>query len=105
MKRTSGKGWDQRFDEPIIAPDGTTLRTLRDAIQYLAKTVPAKERDMPQVANAAEMTTRAAEGSDAWLFMANIAVNQAALHLHEQRVFDPDRKDHHWAKRKLKRDQ
>ena len=28
------------FDEPIALDDGATLRTLRDAIQYLGKTVP-----------------------------------------------------------------
>lgn len=27
-----------------------------------------------------------------------------ALNLHVERVFNPDRKDHHWRKRKLKRD-
>jgi hypothetical protein len=31
--------------------------------------------------------------------------NAAALHRNEVRQFDPDRKDHHWGKRKLKRDQ
>jgi hypothetical protein len=28
-----------------------------------------------------------------------------ALNRHVERVFNPERKDHHWAKRKLKRDQ
>jgi len=28
-----------------------------------------------------------------------------AIHRHHKRVFNPDRKDHHWGKRKLKRDQ
>jgi hypothetical protein len=96
--------WSAPFDRPIVAPDGTTLRTLRDAIKYLAKTVPAKDREMPQVQTAAEMLTRAAEGSDAWMFFAKIAVSQA-LHRHDERVFNPDRRDHHWGKRKLKRDQ
>jgi hypothetical protein len=27
-----------------------------------------------------------------------------ALNRHVERVFNPDRKDHHWGKRKLKRD-
>jgi hypothetical protein len=27
-----------------------------------------------------------------------------ALNRHVERVFNPDRKDHHWARRKLKRD-
>jgi hypothetical protein len=28
-----------------------------------------------------------------------------ALNRHVERVFNPDRKDHHWGKRKLKRDE
>jgi hypothetical protein len=73
-------------------------------IKHLAATVPEAERDMPQVATAADLLTKAAEGSDAWMFFAKIAVGQA-LRRHEQRVFNPDRKDHHWGKRKLKRDE
>ena len=34
------KGWSTRFDDPIVLNDGTTLTTLQDAIQYLARTVP-----------------------------------------------------------------
>ena len=30
--------WLKRFDEPIVLEDGTTLRTLRNAIQHVAKT-------------------------------------------------------------------
>jgi hypothetical protein len=66
----AGRGWDQRFDMPIELPDGTTLKTLRDAIKHRAATIPAKERDMPQVKTAAELLTRAAEGSDAWVLLA-----------------------------------
>jgi hypothetical protein len=36
--------WSKRFDEPIVLADGTTLRTLRDAIQHLADTVPKAEQ-------------------------------------------------------------
>jgi hypothetical protein len=36
--------------------------------------------------------------------MARIAVMKA-LNRHIERVFNSDRKDHHWGKRKLKRDQ
>lgn len=61
----AGRGWDKRFELPIDLPHGTTLNTLRDAIKHLAATVPAKERDMPQVKTAADLLTRAAEGSDA----------------------------------------
>jgi hypothetical protein len=36
--------------------------------------------------------------------MARIGVMRA-LNRHVERVFNPDRKEHHWGKRKLKRDQ
>jgi hypothetical protein len=36
--------------------------------------------------------------------MARIGVMKA-LNRHVERVFNPDRKDHHWGKRKLKRDE
>ena len=36
--------------------------------------------------------------------LARIGVMRA-LNRHVERVFDPDRKGHHWGKRKLKRDQ
>ena len=53
----AAKGWQREFDDPIPLPDGTRLRTLRQAISYLAKTVPKTERDMPDVLTAAEMLT------------------------------------------------
>jgi len=40
------KGWLSKFDDPIEAQDGIGLNTLREAIAYLAKTVPKSERDM-----------------------------------------------------------
>ena len=61
-------GWQRCFDDPISFPDGTNLSTLRQAIEYLVKTVPKAERDMPQVLTAAEMLTNAAEKPDiAWI--------------------------------------
>jgi hypothetical protein len=50
------------------------------------------------------MLTYAAERESAWLFLARIATLQA-VHRNDARVFNPDRKDHHWGRRKLKRDQ
>jgi len=50
------------------------------------------------------MLTYAAERGIAWMFMARIGVLQA-LHRHEDRQFNPDAKEHHWGKRKLKRDE
>jgi hypothetical protein len=92
-----GSGWQRKFDDPIETPDGTRLNTLREAVAYLAKTVPKSERDMPAVTTAAEMLTNA-------VFLARMATLQA-IHRNAVRVFNPHRKDTHWGKRKLKRDQ
>jgi hypothetical protein len=48
----ASKGWSTRFDDPIVLDDGTRLVTLRDAIQYLAKTVPKAEQNHEMVLNA-----------------------------------------------------
>ena len=42
-------GWQRKFDDPIETPDGKRLNTLREAVAYLAKTVPKSERSMPAV--------------------------------------------------------
>jgi hypothetical protein len=97
------KGWLKRFDEPIVLDDGTTITTLRDAVHYLAKTVPKAERDHEKVLTAADHLTRSAEQGYP-LFFARAATLQA-IYRNKERVFNPDRKEHHWGKRKLKRDQ
>src|SRR5215471_13846923 len=99
----ASKGWSTRFDEPIVLDDGTTLSTLREAIQYLARTVPKAEQNHEKVLSAADHLTRSAEQGYP-LFFARAATLQAT-HRNTKRVFNPDRKDHHWGKRKLKRDQ
>jgi hypothetical protein len=38
------------------------------------------------------------------MFMARMATLKA-IHRHEVRQFNPDAKEHHWGKRKLKRDE
>jgi hypothetical protein len=47
---------------------------------------------------------RASAGSPAWLMFAEIAMLRAPHHGVE-RVFNTDRKETYWGKRKLKRDQ
>ena len=98
----ASKGWLTPFAEPIVLDDGTTLTTLRDAIQYLARTVPKTERNDEKVLTAADHLTRSAEQGYP-MFFARAATLQA-IHRNRERVFNPDRKDHHWGKRKLKRD-
>jgi hypothetical protein len=98
----ASKGWSTRFDEPIVLDDGTRLVTLRDAIQYLAKTVPKVEQNHEKVLTAADHLTRPAEQGYPIVF-ARMATLRA-IHRNDERVFT-GRKDHHWGKRKLKRDQ
>jgi hypothetical protein len=99
----ASKGWSTRFDEPIVLDDGTELATLRDAIRYLADTVPKAEQDHEKVLSAADHLTRSAEQGYP-LFFARAATLQA-IHRNKERVFNPARKEHHWGRRKLKRDQ
>jgi hypothetical protein len=39
--------WTQTFDNPITLPDGRTLRTLRDAANYITK-LPDAEHAAPE---------------------------------------------------------
>ena len=94
--------WDSRFAEPIVLADGAKLASLRESITHLVKTVPAAERRLPAVLTAAEMLTAAAEHGGPIEF-ARIATLQA-LNRHAVRVFNTDRKETHWGRRKLKRD-
>jgi hypothetical protein len=93
--------WDSRFAEPIVLPDGAKLASLRESIAHLVRTIPAAERRLPAVLTAAEMLTAAAEDRGPVEF-ARIATLRA-LNGHAERVFDPDRKDPHRGRRKLKR--
>jgi hypothetical protein len=49
--------WSNRFNEPIELPDGRKLRTLKEAIAWLAKEVPPAEYGMKQVQVAARCVT------------------------------------------------
>ena len=95
--------WSLRFAEPIVLPDGRKLATLRDAVRHLAKIIPEAERDMLEVLSASDLLTQAAE-HDGPVEFARIATLQA-INRHVERVIDPSRKDKHWGKRKLKRDE
>jgi hypothetical protein len=50
-------GWSRRFDDPIVLPDANKLIPLREAIAYLAKTVPKAQQAMPEVLSAAKILT------------------------------------------------
>jgi hypothetical protein len=95
--------WDLRFSEPIVLEDGSKVATLRDAIAHVATLIPKAHRDMPEILTAAELLTHAAEHGGPVEF-ARIATLQA-INRHVGRMFDPSRKDKHWGRRKLKRDE
>jgi len=82
-------------------PDGRSLITLRDAADYIMS-LPKKESDLPEWQTAIEVLMLVSRGGPT--MMARIGVMKA-LNRHVERVFNPDRKDTHWGKRKLKRDQ
>ena len=94
--------WSARFDEPIPLPDGRQLVTLKDAGSYITK-LPKAEHDAPEWQTAMEALILVAERNGPTM-LARIGVVRA-LNRHVERVFDPTRKEHHWGKRKLARDQ
>jgi len=83
-------------------PDGRKLRTLRDAGDYITKLSRAAHSAAEWQA-AMEALILVADLGGPTMF-ARIGVMRA-LNRHVERVFNPDRKDHHWGKRKLKRDE
>jgi hypothetical protein len=100
--KRADRGWQRRFDEPIELPDGRKLRTLADAIAWMAKEIPKSEHTMKKVQAAAHCVTDAAENGGPMMF-ARIGMMQA-INRHRVKEFTSS-KTTHWGKRKLKRDQ
>ena len=94
-------GWHRPFEDPIPLPRGRQLVTLRAAAGYIMK-LPKAEQKLEEWQTAAACLIGAAEGRD-FLMHARIGVMQA-LNRNVVREFNPDHKDHHWGRRKLKRD-
>jgi hypothetical protein len=82
--------------------DGKTLRTLRDAAQYITK-LPKAEDDADEWQAAMQALLLVAELDGPPLF-ARIGIMRA-LNRGYVREFDSLRKDKHWGKGKLKRDE
>ena len=81
--------WQREFEDPIPLPGGRKLITLRDAADYITS--------LP-----IEVLMLVARSGPT--MMARIGVMKA-LNRHVERVFNSDRKDTRWVKRKLKRDE
>jgi len=94
--------WSHRFDEPIPLPRGRQLITLKDAANYIQK-LPKAEQLLEEWQTAVEALLLVVELSGPTM-MARIGLLRA-LNLNVQREFDTSRKDTHWGRRKLKRDE
>jgi cob(I)alamin adenosyltransferase len=97
----ASRGWKRRFDEPIPPPRGRQLVTLEDAGNYITK-LPKVEHEAQEWQAAMEALILVATSGGPTMF-ARIGVMRA-LNRRVERVFNPDRKDHHWGRRKLARD-
>lgn len=93
--------WDQQLSDPINLPSGRKLVTLRDAALYITK-LPKAEHEAAEWQAAMKALILVATHNCPTIF-ARIGVMRA-LNRHVERVFNPDRKDPHWGKRKLARD-
>jgi hypothetical protein len=96
------QGWKRRFDDPIPLPSGRQLVTLRDAGDYVAELPKAEYLTAEwQAAMFALMLVVDLNGPT---MMARIGIMRA-LNRGYVREFNSSRKDTHWGKRKLKRDE
>ena len=97
----SEKGWRRRFDGPIPLPRGRQLVTFEDAGEFITR-LPKAEHEAPEWQAAMEALILVVTLGGPTMF-ARIGVMQA-LNRNAVREFNPDRKDMHWGRRKLKRD-
>jgi hypothetical protein len=96
--------WSRSFDDPITTPDGKTLRTLKDAAEYVLA-LPEKTQAEPAWQHAAEALRNAAEREIAWMWFARPAVMRALHGPDPPPIGNPKgKKGHKWARRKLARD-
>jgi len=94
--------WSRAFDEPISVPRGRQLVTLKDAANYIQK-LPKAEQLLEEWQSAVEALLLVVELNGPTM-MARIGILRA-LNRRVQREFNPSRKDTHWGRRKLKRDE
>ena len=95
-------GWKRPFDDPIPLLRGRRLVTLEDAGKFITR-LPKVEHKAAEWQAAMEALILVATHGGPTMF-ARIGVMRA-LNRNVERVFDPSRKDTHWGKRKLKRDE
>ena len=98
----TNRGWKRPFDDPIPLPRGRQLVTLEDAGNYITK-LPKAEHETKEWQAAMKALILVAMLGGPTMF-ARIGIMRA-LNRGHVREFNPDRKDHHWGRRKLKRDE
>jgi hypothetical protein len=94
-------GWQRRFEDPILLPDGRSLHTLRDAADYITG-LPKELSDLAPWQISIEALILVARSGPTTL--ARLAFTKA-LNRNVVLSFNPDRKEIHWGERKLKSDQ
>jgi hypothetical protein len=94
--------WARPFDDPILLPGGREIVTLRDAGDYITS-LPKAEQHLAEWQAAVEALLLVVELNGPTM-MARIGLLRA-LNLNDQREFNTSRKDTHWGRRKLKRDE
>jgi cob(I)alamin adenosyltransferase len=94
--------WSRPFDDPIPLPRGRQLVTLKDAANYIQK-LPKAEQNLEEWQAAVEALLLVVELNGSAM-VARIGMMRA-LNRHVERVFNSSRKDTHWGKQKLKRDE
>jgi hypothetical protein len=95
------KAWKRPFDDPIPLPRCRQLVTLQDA-GTLHHKLPKAEAQAPEWQTAMQALLLVVKQNGPTMF-ARIGVMRA-LNRNVERIFNPDRKETHWGKRKLKRD-
>ena len=95
-------GWKRPFDDPIPLPGGRQLATLEDAGAYITM-LPKADQQLDEWQTAIECLMLVIESGGPTMF-ARIGVMRA-LNRGHVREFDASRKDTHWGRQKLKRDQ
>jgi hypothetical protein len=93
--------WSREFEDPISLLKGRQLIMLRDAATYITKLPDEEHLALEWQAAMEALILNATLGGPTML--ARVGVLRA-LTRHAVRVFNPDRKDTHWGKRKLARD-
>ena len=94
--------WARPFDDPVLLPGGRKLVTLRDAADYIMKTSEGrtKSSSVADHGRGADHGRRRSRTADARAHRC-----AEGSHRNVERVFNPSRKDTHWGKHKLKREE